>query len=350
MDIKKDVWTVIYRPHTLDDVIGNEQSVTTIRQLVESNNLPHLVFHGPVNSGKASVAFALAFELYGDDYERNFTYFNASDFFDQGKRYLVRDKRFIRIIGTDEPKKIRKSVIAIFKEVINEYAGTGSIDADYKVIFIDNAESLNSDAQHALRRIMEKYNATCRFILSTTQPSRLIPALRSRGLQLFFTYTSDAKLIEYVRSIAAKEGLTISDDGSDAIAYHSKGNLAKALLTMQLASLSLESGDCEITQQLIYETVLGDTHEDITGLFGSALAGDIMAARKVIDKLLIEDGMSGSEILDQLHGVVVTSNETDADIAKYVNKIAEADHRMVDALNARIQLEAMVANFNLTNF
>ncbi len=345
MKAKKDVWTVKYRPHTLDDVIGNEQSVTTIRQLVQSNNLPHLVFHGPVNSGKASVAFALANELYGEGYERNFTYFNASDFFDQGKRYLVRDKRFIRIIGTDDPKKIRKSVISIFKEIINEYAGMGSIDADYKVIFIDSAESLNSDAQHALRRIMEKYTATCRFILSTTQPSRLIPPLRSRGLQLFFTYVSDAKLIEYVRSIAAKEELTISDDGLDAIAYHSKGNLAKALLTMQIASMSLQSGDTEISQQLIYETALGETPEDITRLFESALAGDIMAARKVIDKLLIEDGLSGSEILEQLHGIVIASNETDSDIAKYVNKIAEADLRMLDASNDRIQLEAMVANF-----
>jgi len=343
--IKKDVWTVKYRPHTLDDIIGNEQSVTTIRQLIRSNNLPHLVFHGPINSGKASVAFALAHEIYGEEYERNFTYFNASDFFDQGKQYLVRDKRFIRIIGTDDPKKINKSVISIFKEIINEYAGMGSLDADYKVIFIDNAESLNSDAQHALRRIMEKYTATCRFILSTTQPSRLIPPLRSRGLQLFFTYVSDAKLIEYVNSIAAQEELTVSDDALDAIAYHSKGNLAKALLTMQIASMSLRSGDNEISQQLIYETVLSEIPEDITRLFESALAGDIIAARKVIDKLLIEDGLSGSEILGQLHDIVVTSNEKDTDIAKYVNNIAEADLRMLDASNDRIQLEAMVANF-----
>ncbi|MBW6470413.1 MAG: AAA family ATPase [Methanosarcinaceae archaeon] len=345
MKIKKDVWTVKYRPHTLDDIIGNEQSVTTIRQLIRSNNLPHLVFHGPINSGKASVAFALAHEIYGEEYERNFTYFNASDFFDQGKQYLVRDKRFIRIIGTDDPKKINKSVISIFKEIINEYAGMGSLDADYKVIFIDNAESLNSDAQHALRRIMEKYTATCRFILSTTQPSRLIPPLRSRGLQLFFTYVSDAKLIEYVNSIAAQEELTVSDDALDAIAYHSKGNLAKALLTMQIASMSLRSGDNEISQQLIYETVLSEIPEDITRLFESALAGDIIAARKVIDKLLIEDGLSGSEILGQLHDIVVTSNEKDTDIAKYVNNIAEADLRMLDASNDRIQLEAMVANF-----
>jgi len=70
-----------------------------------------------------------------------------------------------------------------------------------------------------------------------------------------------------------------------------------------------------------------------------------MAARKVIDKLLIEDGLSGSEILEQLHAIVIASNETDSDIAKYVNKIAEADLRMLDASNDRIQLEAMVANF-----
>ncbi|MDF1533562.1 MAG: AAA family ATPase [Methanosarcinaceae archaeon] len=343
MKTKKDVWTVKYRPHTLNGVIGNEQSVTTICQLVQSNNLPHLVFHGPVNSGKASVAFALAYELYGEGYERNFTYFNASDFFDQGKQYLVRDKRFIRIIGTDDPKKIRKTVISIFKEIINEYAGMGSLDADFKIIFIDNAESLNSDAQHALRRIMEKYTTTCRFILSTTQPSRLIPPLRSRGLQLFFTYVSDAKLIEYVNSIAVQEGLTISDDALDAIAYHSKGNLAKALLTMQIASMS--SGNNEISQQLIYGAVLSEIPEDITRLFESALTGDIMAARKIIDKLLIEDGLSGSEILEQLHGIVVTSNEKDTDIVKYVNNIAEADLRMLDASNDRIQLEAMVANF-----
>ncbi|MCG7851971.1 MAG: AAA family ATPase, partial [Methanosarcinaceae archaeon] len=148
----RDIWTVKYRPKTLDNVIGNEQSVATIRRLVQSNNLPHLVLHGPVNSGKSSTAFALAYELYAEGYERNFTYFNASDFFDQGKRYLVRDKRFVRIIGTDDPKKIRSSVISIFKEIINEYASMGPLDSDYKIIFIDNSESLDSSAQHALRR------------------------------------------------------------------------------------------------------------------------------------------------------------------------------------------------------
>jgi len=339
----KDIWTVKYRPKTLDDVIGNEQSVTTIRSLAQSNNLPHLVLHGPVNSGKSSAAFALAYELYDEGYERNFTYFNASDFFEQGKRYLVRDKRFVRIIGTDDPKKIRTSVISIFKQIINEYASMGSIDSDYKIIFIDNTEALDSSAQHALRRIMEKYTATCRFILSTTQPSKLIPALRSRGLQLFFTYVSDAKLSEYTRYIAEAEGLSVSDDGVDALAYYSRGNVAKALLTMQLASLHASDG--KIIPQLIYEAVLSETPEDITHLFEVMLAGDIIAARKLIDKLLIENGLSGAEILEQLHDVAVASNEPEMSVARIVKQIADADLRMVDAANARIQLEALVSGF-----
>lgn len=339
----KDIWTVKYRPKTFDDVIGNEQSVTTIRKLVQSNNLPHLVLHGPVNSGKSSTAFALAYELYGEGYERNFTYFNASNFFDQGKRYLVRDKRFVRLIGTDDPKKIRTSVISIFKEIINEYASLSSLDSDYKIIFIDNTESLDSSAQHALRRIMEKYTTTCRFILSTTQPSKLIPPLRSRGLQLFFTYISDSKLKEYIGSIAEAEGLSISDDGVDALVYYSRGNVAKALLTMQLASLEMNYS--EIVQQDIYEAMLSETPEDIINLFEAALGGDIMEARKVIDKLLIENGLSGSEILDQLYDVVVASNEPEADIVKIVIQIADADFCMIDAANDRIQLETLLSNF-----
>ncbi|MBN1134407.1 MAG: AAA family ATPase [Methanosarcinaceae archaeon] len=339
----KDVWTVKYRPKTFDDVIGNEQSVTTISKFVQTNNLPHLVLHGPVNSGKSSTAFALAYELYGEGYERNFTYFNASNFFDQGKRYLVRDKRFVRLIGTDDPKKIRTSVISIFKEVINEYASLSSLDSDYKIIFIDNTESLDSSAQHALRRIMERYTATCRFILSTTQPSKLIPPLRSRGLQLFFTYISDSKLKEYIESIAKAEGLSISDDGVDALVYYSQGNVAKALLTMQLASL--ETNYSEIVQQDIYEAMLSETPEDITHLFEAALGGDFMEARKVIDKLLIENSLSGSEILDHLYDVVVASNEPEVDIVKIVIKIADADFRMIDAANDRIQLETLLSNF-----
>ncbi len=340
----QDLWTLKYRASTLEEMLGNEHSVDTLSELLQSRNLPHLVFHGPENSGKTTAALALARVLYGETWKNNFTYFNASDFFDQGKRYLVRDKRFVRIIGTDDPKKIYKSVIDIFKEIINEYAGMASLDADYKLIYIDNAESLSSDAQHALRRIMEKYTSTCRFILSTTRPSKLIPPLRSRGLQLFFTYVSDASLKPYLEKIAEAEKLSCSEGALDAVLYFAKGNVAMAVQTLQLAFLRAEGA--EITEEIVYEVTVKGRDEAIDELLDAALAGDFPRGRKLIDEMLIEKGFSGNEILEGLSEALTDSGAPDENIARLLVKVAEADARMVDAANERIQLEYLISLFS----
>lgn len=339
----QDLWTLKYRADTLKEILGNENAVATLSELAQSGILPHLVFYGPENSGKTTASLALARQLYGNTWENNFVYFNASDFFDQGKRYLVRDKRFVRLLGTDDPKKIYKSVINIFKEIINEYAGMASIDADYKLIYIDNAESLNLDAQHALRRIMEKYNATCRFILSTTKPSKLIAPLRSRGLQIFFTYIPDSVLKVHLEKISRSEKLQLSEDALNAILYSAKGNVAKAVQTLQLVSL-LAHGSV-INEEMVYEATLGKD-ESIDGLLSAALTGDFSKGRKLIDDMIVEKGLSGVEILEKLSEALAESGESDADIARLVVKISETDALLKDAANDRIQLEKLISTFS----
>ncbi|MDD2615150.1 MAG: AAA family ATPase [Methanosarcina sp.] len=339
----QDLWTLKYRADTLKEILGNEHSVATLFELAQSGILPHLVLYGPENSGKTTASLALARQLYGNTWENNFVYFNASDFFDQGKRYLVRDKRFVRLLGTDDPKKIYKSVINIFKEVIHEYAGMASIDADYKLIYIDNAESLNLDAQHALRRIMEKYNTTCRFILSTTKPSKLIAPLRSRGLQIFFAYVPDSVLKVHLEKISRSEKLQLSEDALDAILYSAKGNVAKAVQTLQLVSLLAH--DSVINEEMVYEATLGKD-ESIGGLLSAALTGDFSRGRKLIDDMIVEKGLSGVEILEKLSEALAESGESDADIARLVVKISETDALLKDAANDRIQLEKLISTFS----
>ena len=339
----QDLWTLKYRAGTLKEMLGNEHAVATLSELTQSGTLPHLIFYGPENSGKTTAALALARQLYGRTWENNFTYFNASDFFDQGKRYLVRDKRFVRFLGTDDPKKIYKSVIDIFKEIINEYAGMASLDSDYKLIYIDNAESLNSDAQHALRRIMEKYSATCRFILSTTKPSKLISPLRSRGFQIFFTYVPDAVLRPYLEKIGRAQNLQLSEGAFDAILYSSKGNVAKAVQTLQLVSLIAHGS--VITEEIVYEATLG-RDQSIDNLLSVALAGDFSRGRQLLDEMIVEKGLLGVEILEGLSEALAESGETDADIARIVVKISEADARLKDAANERIQLEKLISSLS----
>ncbi len=332
-----------YRPSILEELVGNEESVNTLRRLALSRNVPHLLLYGPANSGKATAAFALANELYGEDFERNFTYFNASDFFDNGKSYLVRDKRFRRILGTDDPRKIQKSVISVFKEIINEYASMSPIDSDYKIIFIDSSETLDVNAQHALRRMMEKYTTTCRFILSTTQPSRLIAPLRSRGLQLFFRHVSDDKLAGFIQHIAEIEGFLITEDGVQALLYHSRGNVAASLNTLQVAFI-LSQGE-PIGTQAIYTAAVREEVGDVRLLFEAATVGNIIEARKVIDHMLVDNGFTGNEILERLHRIVAGSGEPEHRVARWTIKIADANFKMLQAANDRIQLEALVTDF-----
>lgn len=340
----QDLWTSKYRPNTLEEILGNEYAVATLSELAESRNLPHLVLYGPENSGKTTASLALARKLFGNTWKNNFVYFNASDFFDQGKRYLVRDKRFVRFLGTDDPKKIYKSVIDIFKEIINEYAGMASIDADYKLICIDNAESLSSDAQHALRRIMEKYSATCRFILSTTKPSKLISPLRSRGLQIFFTYIPDSLMKAQLKKIACAEKLQLSENAFDAILYFAKGNVAKAIQTLQLVSLTGQG--VEITDEIVYEATMKFRDEAVNELLYAALEGDFPRGRKLIDEMIVEKGLLGVEILEGLSEALVDSGETDESVANLIVKIAETDALLRNTANERIQLERLILSFS----
>ena len=340
----QDLWTLKYRADTLEGLLGNEHAVKTLYELVQSRSLPHLIFYGPENSGKTTAALALARQLYGNTWKNNFTYFNSSDFFDQGKRYLVRDRRFVRFIGTDDPKKIYKSVIDIFKEIINEYAGMSPLDADYKIIYIDNAESLSSDAQHALRRIMEKYSATCRFILSTTKPSKLISPLRSRGLQVFFSYVSDSLLKPYLERISLAENLKLSGGALDAILYLARGNIAGAVQTLQLAALKAEGA--EITEEIVFEATMKGRDETVDLLLEAALAGDFSRGRQLIDEMIIEKGLSGTDILEGLAEALIDSGETDEDVARLIVKISETDSRLIDAASERIQLEKLISTFS----
>ncbi|WP_424416975.1 AAA family ATPase [Methanomethylovorans sp.] len=332
-----------YRPSRLEELVGNEESANTLHRLALSRNVPHLLLYGPANSGKATAAFALAYELYGEGFERNFTYFNSSDFFDKGKSYLVRDKRFTRILGTDDPRKVQKSVISVFKEIINEYASMAPIDSDYKIIFIDSSETLDVNAQHALRRMMEKYTATCRFILSTTQPSRLISPLRSRGLQLFFRHVSDEKLENFIKRISEAEGVLVTEDGIQALLYHSRGNVASSLDTLQVAVILSDGGP--IGTQAIYDAVIREEIPEIQLLFEAFMAGNITEARKIIDRMLIDNGFTGSEILERLHRTMVASGEPEHRIARWTIKVADANFKMLQAANDRIQLEALAADF-----
>ncbi|WP_316556749.1 AAA family ATPase [Methanimicrococcus hongohii] len=349
----QDVWTLKYRPDSFDGILGNCQTVETLKSLTASGSLPHLILFGPENSGKMTAALALANRLYGDESELNFTYFNASDFFEQGKNYLVRDPRFYRILGTDDPKKIQKSVINIFKDVINEYAAIAPMNSDYKIICIDSAEALTMEAQQALRRIMEKYSKTCRFILSSKSISKIIPPLRSRGVTLFFSPATPDELVPFMRDIAEKEGFRVNEDVLYEIAYQTNGNVGNSLEILQTALLDAQEIGTELTVSMIQMQLQLEDENGIADLYNAAAHDkNFMTARGKLDTLLIDDGLTGSEILEGFENAIIADEKKSGDeikTAKRLIQIAECDSRLAQASNERIQLENLIANFDSEN-
>jgi replication factor C small subunit len=139
------------------------------------------------------------------------------------------------------------------------------------------------------------------------------------------------------------EKLQLSEGVLDAILYSAKGNVAKAVQTLQLVSL-LAQGSV-ITEEMVYEATMG-RNENIDNLLSAALEGDFPRGRQLIDEMIVEKGLSGIEILEELSEAVADSGETDADIARLIVKISETDACLKDAANDRIQLEKLITTFS----
>jgi len=178
-----EVWTEKYRPESLDEVIGHPHIVDRLQGFVAKESVPHMLFAGPAGTGKTTSAIALAKDLYGDDWQQNFMETNASD--DRG--------------------------IDVVRNQIKDFARTRPINADFKIIFLDEADNLTSDAQQALRRTMEKYAESTRFILSCNYSSKIIEPIQSRTAVFRFNRLADEHVETYIGRVADGEGLTVDE-------------------------------------------------------------------------------------------------------------------------------------------
>lgn len=236
----------------LDDILGQEKVKERVRAFLRHRTLPNLLLFGERGVGKTSLVFAIARELFGDFWRENLLRVECSDFNEQRREYLERDAYFSKFYND------RKSAVEIFKRAIREYAGLKPINASFRIIFFNNADLLPADIQQSLRRTMERFNKTCRFIFSTTKPSAILPAIRSRCLCLFFKRldaeqgSSQGEKVEkgenalrrLLLKVAKAENLLLTEGALSALEEHADGDagLAVSILEASASASSLASG------------------------------------------------------------------------------------------------------------
>jgi len=307
------IWTEKYRPEKFRDMIGQRHIVERLETFVRNRSLPHCLFTGPAGCGKTTAALCIAKELYGDSWHGNFLETNASD--ERG--------------------------IDTIREKIKDFARTVPLSGSFKIIYLDEADALTKDAQHALRRMMEKYAATARFILSCNYSSKIIAPVQSRCAVFRFAQLKEDETMKFLKSVAKSESLDASEDALKAIIYVSEGDMRKAVNILQ--SSAIMKG--KVTEDTIYAATGRADPLAVKKMLGAAIDSNFREARRLLLSLMQEQGLAGEDIIKEIHNQVFELSVPDAAKMALLENVGEYEFRLTEGSNARIQLEALLAQF-----
>ncbi|PHH78416.1 hypothetical protein CDD80_6921 [Ophiocordyceps camponoti-rufipedis] len=339
VDSGSQPWVEKYRPKTLDDVTAQDHTVNVLQRTLQSSNLPHMLFYGPPGTGKTSTVLALAKELYGPDMVKaRVLELNASD--ERGIS-IVREKvkNFARMQLINPPPSYNKKYPC----------------PPFKIIILDEADSMTQDAQSALRRTMETYSRITRFCLICNYVTRIIDPLASRCSKFRFKSLDQSNARKRLGEIAQAERLSLEDGAIDALVRCSEGDLRKAITFMQSAARLVgsgrkASGDAE-QMDVDGKPVTVKMVEEIAGVIPEPIIDSLVKAMrpsgkrethqsvaKVVEDM-VADGWSATQVVSQLYQTL-TTDEMIADMQK--NKIvmvfSEVDKRLVDGADEHLSI------------
>ncbi len=307
------LWAEKYRPRSLDEIVNQEEIVRRLKKFVEEKNMPHLLFVGPPGTGKTTAAHALAHDLYGENYRQYMLELNASD------------ERGIETIRTK------------VKEFARSRTPPG---VPFKIVLLDEADNMTADAQQALRRLMEMYTASTRFILIANYPSKIIEPIQSRCAIFRFTPLKKEDVVARLKWICQQEHCQYDEEALETIYEISEGDMRRAINILQ-AACALG----RVTVEAVYK-VVGLAHpREIREIIKLALDGRFTDARKKLRELMINYGLSGTDVIKQIHREIFgpelkLPDELRVMIADYAGEI---QYRLVEGADDEIQLNAFLA-------
>jgi len=306
------MWAEKYRPKKLDGIVDQKEIVERLKSFAKSRNVPHCIFAGPPGTGKTTAALCLARDLYGDVYREHLMELNASD--ERG--------------------------IDVVRETVKTFARMKSIgEIPFKILILDEADNMTSDAQQALRRTMERFTETCRLIMCANYSGKIIEPIQSRCAPFRFTYLPREEHDCYLKDIAAKEKVKLTNEGLDAIFEVCGGDLRRAINTLQSAASLGKPVDAKV----VYSVTGKASPADVQKMLKVAMDGDFMEARKQLREMIQKYGVAGSDIIRQIHTEIFRAEMPEKWRVKLADIVGEVDFRLVEGADEEVQLSALLA-------
>lgn len=314
MDESYTIWIEKYRPAQLADIVGQDEIVERLQSYVKAGSLPHLLFTGSAGVGKTTAAIALAREFFGEAWHLNFRELNASD--ERG--------------------------IDVVRNQIKQFARTSPLSgASFKILFLDEADALTPDAQAALRRTMESYAQTCRFILSCNYSSKIIDPIQSRCAIYRFRPLGQDAIAREIYRIAEHEQLKVTGDAIEAITYIAQGDMRKAINALQGAAIL----SAEISKSMVYAITSTARPEEIDELLDLSLSGDFEGAERVLSTLLHERGIAPNELINQCYRAIIRKPMDERLRVALIDQLGTTDFRLSEGATSDLQMDALIAQF-----
>ncbi|XP_039267217.2 replication factor C subunit 4-like [Styela clava] len=310
-------WIEKYRPKCVDDIAHQDEVVAVLKKCITGADLPNMLFYGPPGTGKTSTILALSRDLYGPKFRDRVLELNASD--DRGIS-VVRDK------------------IKNFAQ-LSVSSLQGGKSPSFKIIILDEADSMTKAAQQALRRTMEKQTKTTRFCLICNYVTRIIAPITSRCSKFRFKPLSEEDQKKRLLRVAETESVKISEDAMDSMVKCSEGDLRKAMTFLQTAHRLKGDEGIAIEDVLEITGVIPDPV--IKSFLNSCSSNSYENLLKTVQEISA-DGHAAAQLVSQLHDeIVIMPSLTDEQKCAITEKLATLDYCLNDGADEYLQLMSL---------
>ena len=313
------VWAEKYRPKTLDEMVDREEIVSRFKSFVKDKNLPHLLLVGPAGVGKTTSILCLSRDLYGPGYQNYILELNASD--ERG--------------------------IDVIRDKVKNFARTSAIasEVSFKILVLDEADSLTTAAQHALRRTMEVYTRTCRFCLIGNYSENIIDPIQSRCSVFRFGPLAEQDVKSYISMISKKEGVKLIPEGLDAVFEASGGDMRKATNLLQAAAAT----HGEVDDIAIYSVLGKVSPQRVREMIDLGIKGEFIEAREILRGLLIDEGLAPEDIIRMIYSELMRMQMPERWKVRISDAVGETDFRLTQGARPEIQLSTLLAKLALAS-